>query len=251
MAEDWFQERKSDLFQSDYSPGRIIPEDLRRRADQSIADVFGIPDDMLQVRPRFCKDDTNKSGWITVVYRTIYEAQRAATSLPESGLNVFYPLTRYKCTEIEAYLQSLKGLTDTPTGRLVPAFGRYLLIQLPEDQQSFHTLDIPQNWLEGPFNKNGVVTVLSVDGEYLITTNIEVDRCRRFLEKRNKRTDPTKVLRFSADEMVRVIDGNLKDWDVRIVDDVPLSYKIASKVGVYVGMGGAIHQVRIAWLKKL
>lgn len=251
MSDDWFQERQSDLFQLDYAPGRVIPEDIRQYVNQKINEIFGMPEALLKPAPRYVKDDSNKSGWITVVYRSMHEAQSAAAKLPGSGLNVFYPMTRYKCTQIEMYLQNLKGLSDTQSSRLVPAFGRYLLIQLPEDQETYLNLDIPQSWLEGPFNKNGVVTILAIGGEYSVTPNNEIERCRRFHETRNKKTDPTKVLRFRSDEVVRVTDGNLQGWNVRIVDDVPLSYKIASKVGVYVGTGGAIHQVRIAWLEKV
>lgn len=250
MMEDWFQERKTDLFQSEYAPGRVIPDEVRQDAERKLSEIFGIPEDYIRQPPRYCKDERNRSGWITVVYRSMHEAQNAAGKLPDSGLNVFYPLTRYRCTQIEMYLQSLKGLADTQSTRFVPAFGRYLLVQLPEDQETFENLDVSQTWLEGPFNKNGVVTILSHDGEYSVTPNEEILRCRRFHDNRNKKTDPAKVLRFRADEMVRVTDGNLVNWNVRIVDDVPLAYKIASKVAVYVGNGGAIHQVRIAWLEK-
>jgi hypothetical protein len=251
MADDWFQERRADLFQPDYAAGRVIPEDLRTETNKKLAEAFGIPKELLKCKQRYCKDESNKNGWIVVVYRSAYEAERASIALPEQGLNVYYPKTRFRSTRIEKYLQENKGICDTQTGRFAAAFGRYLLVQLPEDQETFATLDIPQNWLEGPFNKNGVVTVLSIAGEYLVTRNEEIVRNRRFHEHRNKVHDPKKLKRFHADEVVRVTDGNLQGWNVRIVDDVPMSYKVASKVGVIVGNSGAIHQVRIAWLEKV
>ncbi len=251
MSNDWFQELKSDLFQTDYAPGRPILEDLRKSAEKNLAEIFGIPENLLSTKQKYTKDENNKSSWITVVYRNVHDASKAANELPLNGLNVYYPMTRFRCTQIEQYIYNMKGVSDTPTGRMVPAFGRYLLIQLPEDQETFENLEISQSWLEGPFNKNGVVTILSQQGEYSLTPNEDVVRNKNFQEKRNKRTDPTKVLRFAHDETVRVIDGNLLGWHVRIVDDVPLSYKVASKVKVYVGSAGSIHQVRIAWLEKI
>lgn len=247
MMVDWFQETKSDLFQDNFLPSRQIDEAVRRDVMQKIANVFAIPECRFT---RFHRDPDNTSEWITVVYKTAFDAERASKNLPDQGLNVYYPKTRHKSTVIERYLKSLIYENDEASKKMVSVLGRYLMIQVPYEPETLQKLEIPQTFLEGPFNRNGVLHIVAIDGQYSITINSEIVANRAFHEKRNKETDPAISLRFREGETVFVSEGNLQGYFVKMDANVPMAYQLKSKVPVIVG-NGSVYKIRLAWLKKV
>lgn len=249
VGEDLFQETKSDLFQNDYIPGRFIDESLREKFDD-IAKAFGLPKRTLHTPSAFTFDVENKSPWITVVYKSIYNASRAADKLPQIGLNVYYPQTRYKEAAIQANWEMRKEKGKEVKDKWVPAFGRYLLIQLPEDQTTFENLQLDEEFLGGPFNQNCVVTILAVNGYFSLTTNDEICYNRRYHEQTNKNSNPKLNLRFEENETVRVTDGPMKGYCASCIDDVPMSYRLKTKTRIKLGRNSAIYYIKIGYLEK-
>ena len=232
MNDDFFQTKKSDFFQTDFFPGRTIPELL--------APHFAHQPLQIQLKQQFVLDERNDSDWITVIYKSVYFAERAANKLKDIGLRTYYPKHRIVVTNVSK---------DEVRERMTAAYGRYLFIQLPEHPETLVNLQIDEQLLAGPFNQNGVESIISIDGEYSLTRNREIDRNRNFHEKQNKRNDPKVALRFRAGDLVLVTEGTLEGHYVVCLEDIKMSYKLKSKVEVQLGKNGARHYTKVGSLQ--
>lgn len=246
MEQDWFQERRSDLFQENFLPCRQIPA-------HDISEMF--PHKHVIVKtPGYTLDLSNTSPWITAIYRSQFHAANAAKQLPGYGLNIYYPRCRFKEKEIVAdwELKSRKRAKEGKSGeRFVAAYGRYLFIQLPEDQDTFANLDVSEEFLSGRFNENGLVEIMSSDDRYSLTTNLEIMHNREFHAVRNRLTDPKINLRFAIGEVVRVAKGNLHGYLGKLAYDVMMSVRLKTKVQLILGSTGAKHYVQLGYLEKV
>lgn len=244
LDDDWFQERKSDFFQENFFPGRKI--------DFSTVETLVARGEV--VVPQFTRDLSNTSPWITVIYGSQFCAERASKELPKYGLNIYYPKCRNVAKEItiewDATRPKRKSKEDHGS-RFVPAYGRYLFLQLPEDQETFANLDISEEFLAGPADENGFVNILCVDGNYSLTLHKEIETNRKFHDQRNKDTDPRFALRFQANEVVRVTDGNLKGYYVKVEVDIRMNFSLKSKTAVILGKTNARHYVKLGYLEKV
>jgi hypothetical protein len=249
VDEDWFQETKTDLFQNNFLPGRKIPDfDL-----SSIEGIFRETDCAPRIKG-FTLDHTNTSPWITAIYISQYHAEKASKALPSFGLNVYYPKCRFKEKEVLADWE-MKSVRREKQGqvkqRFVAAYGRYLFIQLPEDQDTFENVEISEEFLSGRMDENGLANIMFADGTYSLTLHREIVQNQEFHERQNKATDPKVMLRFNEGEQVQVIDGNLAGKIVRMACNVFMSFKLKSKVEVILGKSGARHYVKVGYLKKI
>lgn len=244
MLDDLFQEPQSDLFQAEYLPGRGIPEHdltLWLQPTECVREL------------KFLTDCRNTSPWITVIYNSFHHAEKAAVALPKLGLNVFYPKCRYKEKEVQASCDSTctkRRKTNENPPAFVSAYGRYLFIQLPEDQDTFENIEITERMLGGRFNANGVSEIMSIDGEYSLTRHQDIVANAAYHIELIEKTDPKKVLRFSKDETVLVTKGNLLGYFVVVQSDIYMYFKLNSKTEVSVGATGARHYVKVGDLQK-
>lgn len=248
IGDEFFQEVMSDWFQEKFLPSRVVNENLR-----NIYNSFNAYDSTIfdSHKPTmFCLDLNNKSPWITVVYKSIFDATRASVKLPEFGLNVYYPKTRYKENSILANWETRKEKGKEVKDKWVPAFGRYLLVQLPEDQITFANIPLDEEFLGGMFNQNGVVTILSVNGDFSLSTNDEICYNRRYREQTNKDSNPKLNLRFEENQSVIVTEGPMKGYTASCLDDVPMSFRLKTKTRIKLGRNSAIYYIKIGYLEK-
>lgn len=245
MSEDLFQQTKSDFFQNEYLPGRAIPEYCP--LSDNLTPLISTKKDF---DFNFYPSPNNTLPWITVIYESMYFAERASKNLPLRGLNVYYPKTRYKEKEIQAAADAntQKRMKHKPPA-FVPAYGRYLFIQLVNDPL-FEQNQISENMLSGRFNENGVVEIMAIGGQYSLTLNLEILENDTFHKEQIKKTDPRKTLRFKTGEIARVVRGNLNGYFVTVCTDIYTYFKPSSKTEVQLGNAGARHYVKVGDLEK-
>jgi hypothetical protein len=247
MRDDFFQAPKSDLFQDEFLPGRAIPEHDLTAALSALVERSA-----QQPTIDFVADVSNKSDWITVIYASASHAEKAAKALPGFGLKVFYPKCRHKAKEsqIEFDMQRRKRKDTTNTPALVPAYGRYLFIQLPEDQETLANLEVTERMLGGRFNENGVVKIMSIDGEYSLTQNREILANENFHLEQIEKSNPRTSVRFAKNEVVRVTRGNLAGYFVTVAADIFMYFKLTGKTEVIIENTRARHFVKVGDLEK-
>jgi len=246
VIDDLFQTPKKDLFQDEFLPGRAIPS-------YGATEVDALIPQHKEQEVRFEPDKSNTSPWITVIYQSTYHAEKAAIALPRMGLNVYYPKCRYKEKEIQAQfdmMQTTKSKSKNPRPEFIPAYGRYLFIQLPEDAETLTNIEITEKMIGGRFNENGVVSIITVEGKYSLTLNIEILENDTYHQEQIRRTNPKVALRFKSGEVVRVMRGNIAGTYVRVVDDIFMFFKLSSKTEVILGNAGARHYVKVGDLAK-
>lgn len=243
MIDDYFQLTRSDFFQSEYLPGRAIP-------DYEMYPVMLVLHDY-EFDCKFVCDPNSTHPWITVIYQSMYFAEKASRALQARGLNVYYPKTRYKEREVMADWETRrKRKVATTVSEFTPAYGRYLFIQLINDPKLYEDINITEKMLAGRFNENGVVGIMSVDGIYSFTSNAEIIQNKEFHKEQITKTDPKTQLRFRLGETVRACRGNLHGKFVKVCVDVYMYYKASSKIEVSIGNSVGRHYARVGDLEK-